>query len=100
VLEEDRRLSNMVGPKTRVTVTRDAAGRAAGKTRTMTTCKVHNVLHCKRRSRGGDRTTGCCGRTFNRDTNAARNMLRLLLREIEGLERPAAFVPRRKNRAV
>ncbi|KAI8907268.1 hypothetical protein EDD86DRAFT_51237 [Gorgonomyces haynaldii] len=45
--------------------------------------KVHSVLHCP--------NSECHGMTVNRDTNAARNMLQLLLDRCRGLERQICF---------
>ena len=71
------RLSNMVARKTDRYMRRDA--RAS---------KIHKVLHC-RSSHGG--RTGHCGTTWNRDANAAKNMLELTMCRIMGYDRPAAF---------
>ena len=53
---------------------------------------VHKVLHC-RSSAGAPKRQG--GRTWNRDINAAKNMLMLLLREVRGAARPSEFTPAR-----
>ena len=53
---------------------------------------IHKVLHC-RSSAGAPRRRG--GRTWNRDVNAAKNMLMLLLLEVRGEARPAQFKPTR-----
>ncbi|MBX8645053.1 MAG: transposase [Thermoplasmata archaeon] len=45
--------------------------------------KVHSVLHC--------RHNGCNGMTVNRDRNAARNILRLLVESCRGRERHVCF---------
>ncbi|KAI8903625.1 hypothetical protein EDD86DRAFT_97504 [Gorgonomyces haynaldii] len=45
--------------------------------------KIHSVLHCP--------NSKCHGMTVNRDTNAARNMLQLLLDQSRGLERHICF---------
>jgi hypothetical protein len=50
--------------------------------------KVHKVLHC-RNSEGG--SNKACGKTWNRDANAANNILMLLKLWISGEERPAPF---------
>ena len=53
--------------------------------------KVHKVLHCKR-SEGGP-NEGRCGVTWNRDVNASKNILMLLVQDVEGKPRPPAFCP-------
>lgn len=55
--------------------------------------RVHKVLHCKTSDKrlAGPRPTKPCNTTWNRDANAARNILMLGLLEIAGFERPAAF---------
>jgi hypothetical protein len=52
--------------------------------------KVHKVLHCCSNS-VESAFSGRCGTTWNRDVNAAKNLLLLLTTWIEGKERPAAF---------
>lgn len=49
--------------------------------------KVHSVLHCKN-SDGG---ASCCKTTWNRDVNASKNMLMLMMLEHHGMPRPAVF---------
>jgi len=51
--------------------------------------KIHKVLHC--RTSDGRLPEGCKQTTWNRDTNAARNILNLLLHELRGLPRPEVF---------
>lgn len=51
--------------------------------------KVHKILHCKSSANGSG--TRCCGATWNRDTNAAKNILMLFQTNLAGLDRPAAF---------
>jgi transposase len=52
--------------------------------------KIHKIMHCKTSVRGAQRPRIT---TWNRDVNASRNILMLLMREIEGLERPSQFKP-------
>ena len=54
----------------------DAAG-------VLTSKKVHSVLHC--------RTNGCLSMTVNRDVNASRNILELILTILRGVDRPECF---------
>ena len=51
--------------------------------------KIHKVLHCK------PSEVGECHRwnTCNRDKNAARNILMLLMLEVRGFDRPSEFKP-------
>jgi hypothetical protein len=49
--------------------------------------KVHKILHCKNSQNGSFH----CGMTWNRDDNASRNILMLLMFEIRGWVRPAVF---------
>jgi hypothetical protein len=51
--------------------------------------RVHKVLHCKRSVRDGPQDR--CRATWNRDVNASKNILMLLMLEVLGMERPAAF---------
>jgi hypothetical protein len=51
--------------------------------------KVHKVLHCKKSSMNGSEIR--CGRTFDRDFNAAQNMLFLTRTFIKGWPRPERF---------
>ena len=53
--------------------------------------KVHKVLHC--RNSAGCRSAAEAP-TWNRDCNASRNLVMLTVCEMQGLERPAAFLPR------
>jgi hypothetical protein len=57
------------------------------KTKVVRVTKIHKVLHC-RSSEGGQ---GHCGTTWNRDVNAAKNILMLLMLKVLGMERPLAF---------
>ena len=50
---------------------------------------VHKVLHCK----SSKCAFGRQGATWNRDVNASRNMLTLLMLEVHGFERPVEFKP-------
>ena len=60
--------------------------------------RVHKVLHC-RNSVGSAPVQGRCGTTWNRDVNAAKNILLLLKNWIAGTRRPAAFcwTPKQKK---
>ena len=61
--------------------------------------KVHKVLHCKR-SEGGPKE-GRCGVTWNRDVNASKNILMLLVLDLLGEPRHAfcpGSVPEKKTR--
>ena len=54
--------------------------------------KVHKVLHCQKNSI--DVSHGCetrCGSTFDRDFNAAQNILFLTRSFVQGLPRPERF---------
>jgi transposase len=51
--------------------------------------RIHKVLHCKRSVRDGPQDR--CRATWNRDVNASKNILMLLMLEVLGMERPAAF---------
>lgn len=52
--------------------------------------KIHKVLHCKS-SKSVPASAGRCGTTWNRDANAAKNILMLLMMEALGMDRPGAF---------
>ena len=79
-----RRLTNMRARTTRFDRT----------SRTMTLsakrASVHKVLHCKT-SGGAKGHPG--GGTWNRDANASRNMLMLMMLEVLGVQRPGEFLP-------
>ena len=49
--------------------------------------KIHKALHCKNRHDG----TSHCGTTWNRDVNASKNILMLLMLKVRGWPRPVAF---------
>ena len=51
--------------------------------------RIHKILHC-RNSKGASRLHGG---TWNRDVNAARNILMLLQLEVRGAARPVEFMP-------
>ena len=52
-------------------------------------CKVHKILHCK----SNKNSKWSLGATWNRDANAARNILMLLKLEADGKERPIEYCP-------
>jgi hypothetical protein len=55
-----------------------------------TKSRVHKILHC----RSSDGVKGCQGGgTWNRDANASRNILMLLMLVVLGVERPKEFTP-------
>lgn len=58
--------------------------------------KVHKVLHCKS-SLCQQPTVAGRGTTWNRDVNAAKNMLMLHVLEIKGWRRPLEFCPSKKT---
>ena len=53
----------------------------------LTTTKVHKVLHCKTSVSGPD----CCKTTWNRDVNGAKNMLMKTMLALHGWKVPQAF---------
>ena len=57
--------------------------------------KVHKVLHCCNSVKSAPSVR--CGATWNRDVNAAKNILLLLTTWIEGRERPDVFCVPSKN---
>ncbi len=59
--------------------------------------KVHKVLHCRN---SVPCATSRCGATWNRDVNAAKNLLLLLDIWMDGRERPAAFCRRSSKNTV
>ena len=52
--------------------------------------KVHKVLHCRDSVKSASSNVRC-GATWNRDVNAAKNLLLLLTTWMDGRERPEAF---------
>ena len=60
--------------------------------------RVHKVLHC-RNSVGSAPSNERCGTTWNRDVNAAKNILLLLKKWISGQQRPEVFcwAPKQKT---
>jgi hypothetical protein len=52
--------------------------------------KIHKVMHCQTSKRDAQRPPIT---TWNRDVNASRNILMLLMMEIRGFERPSQFKP-------
>ena len=58
--------------------------------------KIHKVLHCKTSVAGIRRTET----TWNRDINAAKNILMILMTELHGFERPVPFCRPKKNTAL
>ena len=55
--------------------------------------KIHKVLHCQNSQTISNNpiVSKRCGSTWNRDTNASKNILMLLMLEILGMPRPEAF---------
>jgi hypothetical protein len=101
------RLTNMRAVHTRVRAARDpqtgarvldpATGKPTKATRAASgrRTKIHKVLHCMKSSQdGAGPLAGSprCGATWNRDANAAKNLLMLMMLEILGIPRPAAFM--------
>ena len=58
--------------------------------------KVHKILHCC--NSVGSAPSVRCGTTWNRDVNASKNILLLLMTWVAGQERPAAFCVPSKNK--
>ena len=55
--------------------------------------KVHKVLHCKsNQTLKPELRAQRCGTTWNRDVNASKNILELLLHMINGSKRPSVFM--------
>jgi hypothetical protein len=60
--------------------------------------RIHGVLHCKSSERlGGACATRPCGMSWDRDVNAANNLLRLGALDALGLSRPDAFLRTRRT---
>lgn len=57
-------------------------------TKTVGMTRVHKVLHCKN-SDGGHKNR--CGTSWDRDVNASRNLLMLMMCHVHGFERPPVF---------
>lgn len=58
---------------------------------------VHKVLHCRHSANAKGRQGGG---TWNRDANASRNMLMLMMLVVLGVERPREFMPAARERGV
>lgn len=65
--------------------------------------RIHKILHCKRSQVGGRRNKQSvsnihCGKTWDRDVNASRNILKLTIHQVFGKERPPAFLRTTKTK--
>jgi hypothetical protein len=80
-------LRNMVADTTKV-------DRRTGARKTSERVRVHKILHCQSSAVDVRRHGG----TWNRDANAARNILMLLKLEVRGEARPAEFMPATRPR--
>ena len=81
------RLTNMRAYTTRVRRKRDNGG-LLQEEKVTSLGKVHKVLHCTSGKLGDSLS---CGMTWDRDVNASRNIMELLMFEIAGKERPKVF---------
>ncbi len=79
------KLTNMVGDKCVRRRGEDGMTR-----KVVVRSRIHKVLHCKNSEKQGH-AVACCGTTWNRDVNAAKNILMLALLQLQGLPRPAEF---------
>jgi hypothetical protein len=82
-------LTNMRAKHTKFRNTKDENGDLTRSSFT-TVAKIHKVLHC-RSSHSAPTSSGRCGATWNRDVNASKNILMLMMLDILGMPRPRAF---------
>ena len=71
----------------------DAVSAAFG-SRTLGSQRIANL--CRMVERRSDGNTKCCGKTWNRDVNASRNILRITLSMVLGLPMPSVFTRRER----
>ena len=81
--------SNTWLPLTNMRAKETKRKKRSGDAVTLLNQRVHKVLHCKPSE--GRYASACKETTWNRDVNAARNILMLLRMEIMGYTRPAPF---------
>jgi len=87
-------LTNM---KASTTVYKNVDGK---KTKTVVVKKIHKVLHCKNNQANASKKKQCCGATWDRDVNAAKNILTLTLCLLENKPRPPALQRKTNNKKL